>query len=269
MLDALLDQLARQRGIGDAYHTYRGELRVLTPATKTAILAAMGCRVDDADAVRHEIAELDAERWRSLLPVVAVIRPGRTGVVIAVPADLLDQPVEWTLRLAGGQELAGSLRAGDLTEFERAEIDGRWRTRRLLVLPGTCRRAITHCERGHRTAGESCTLIAAPSRCHRPAVLSRSSRLGRGGAALHAALGIELLSAISRISRRWCATAPQRSIHRIESTARALSRESLAFQSLQPVDPPLPERALHIAVEQVPEFADVRGPSHGGRTRVP
>ena len=43
MLDSLLDQLARQRGIGDAYHNYRGELLQISRETKTAILAAMGC----------------------------------------------------------------------------------------------------------------------------------------------------------------------------------------------------------------------------------
>jgi hypothetical protein len=178
MLDSLLDHLARQRGIGDAYYTYRGELRAFSSVTKTAILAAMGCRVDDAASIQHEIAELDAERWRSLLPVVAVIRPGRSGVVIAVPADLLDQPVEWSLRLADGHELAGSVRAGDLTEFERTEVDGRWRTRRLLVLPDRVPQGY-HSLRVRAADGSdgSCTLIAAPSRCYEPAVLSRGSRL--------------------------------------------------------------------------------------------
>jgi len=56
MLDSLLDQLARRRGIGDAYYDYRGELRHFSAATKTAILAAMGCNVTDAGAVEREIA---------------------------------------------------------------------------------------------------------------------------------------------------------------------------------------------------------------------
>ena len=32
MLDSLLDRLARQRGIGDAYHNYRGELLQISDA---------------------------------------------------------------------------------------------------------------------------------------------------------------------------------------------------------------------------------------------
>ena len=89
MLDSLLDQLARRRGIGDAYHDYRGELRTFSPATKRAILAAMGCNVTDAGAVEREIAGLDAERWGALLPLVTVLRPGRSGVIVVVPADVL------------------------------------------------------------------------------------------------------------------------------------------------------------------------------------
>jgi len=259
MLDALLDQLARQRGIGDAYYTYRGELRVLTPATKTAILAAMGCRVDDADAVRHEIAELDAERWRSLLPVVAVIRPGRTGVVIAVPADLLDQPVEWTLRLAGGQELAGSLRAGDLTEFERAEIDGRWRTRRLLVLPEHVPQGY-HSLRARTPDGSeaSCTLIAAPSRCYEPAVLSRGSRLW----------GVAVQLYTLRSESNWGIG----DFADLETVVRRCAPHGAAFIGLNPLHALFPANpwhfspyspstrhflnVLYIAVEKVPEFAE-------------
>ena len=55
MLDSLLDQLARRRGLGEAYHDYRGEWRPFSAATKTAILAAMGCQVTDAAAIEREL----------------------------------------------------------------------------------------------------------------------------------------------------------------------------------------------------------------------
>jgi hypothetical protein len=70
MLDSLLDQLARRRGIGDAYYDYRGELRQFSAATKTAILAAMGCNVTDADAVARELEELEAECWQPRAPML-------------------------------------------------------------------------------------------------------------------------------------------------------------------------------------------------------
>jgi len=177
MLDSLLDHLARSRGIGDAYYDYRGELKPFSARTKTAILAAMGCNVTDADAIRHEIDELDAARWRSLLPPVAVIRPGRSAVVVAIPADLLDRPLTWSVQVADGSRRGGSTRATDLTETERRELDGRWLTRRLLVLPEdlAC---------GYHTlealspdgASGNCTLIVTPGRCFEPAALASGEK---------------------------------------------------------------------------------------------
>ena len=46
----LIDRMARLRGVGDAYHDYRGELRHFSLKTKTDILRAMGCAVDDPAA---------------------------------------------------------------------------------------------------------------------------------------------------------------------------------------------------------------------------
>ena len=62
MLDSLLDQLARQRGIGDAYHNYRGELLHISRDTKTAILAAMGCSTSDAAAIMNIINKRESQR---------------------------------------------------------------------------------------------------------------------------------------------------------------------------------------------------------------
>ena len=44
---ALIETVARLRGIGDAYHDYRGELKYFSLATKQAPLRAMGCPLDD------------------------------------------------------------------------------------------------------------------------------------------------------------------------------------------------------------------------------
>jgi len=177
MLDSLLDELARRRGIGDAYHDYRGELRSFSPATKRAILAAMGCNVTDAGAVEREIAGLDAERWGVLLPVVTVLRPGRAGVIVVVPADVLGEELDWRITTADGAVLNGRARAGELAEVERAELHGRWLTRRWLPLPEDL-------PLGHH-ALQLCTphgggdglLVVAPARCHEPGLLATGGRL--------------------------------------------------------------------------------------------
>ena len=62
MLDDLLDQLANRRGIGETYYDYRGELRSLSAATKTAILAAMGCEVTDAEQPDRVTIKLESGR---------------------------------------------------------------------------------------------------------------------------------------------------------------------------------------------------------------
>ena len=49
-LTPLIERLARARGIGDAYHSYKGELKQFSLTTKAAILRAMHCRLDDAAA---------------------------------------------------------------------------------------------------------------------------------------------------------------------------------------------------------------------------
>jgi 4-alpha-glucanotransferase len=178
MLDSLLDSLARSRGIGDAYYDYRGELKAFSARTKTAILAAMGCNVSDADAIRREIDELDGARWRALLPPVAVSRPGRSAVVVAIPAQQLEQSLAWTVTAADGSRRSGSARAGDLTEVERRELDGRWLTRRLLVLPEDLSRGYHTLEAsGPDGSSGSCLLIVAPGRCFEPAALASGEKL--------------------------------------------------------------------------------------------
>jgi len=178
MLDSLLDQLARQRGIGDAYHNYRGELLHISRETKAAILAAMGCATSDAAAIERELHERETGRLRSLLAPVAVVHPHRNNVALAVPADSLARELAWRITTDGGNEVGGRVHAEELPEHERREVDGRWLTRRNLPLPGN----LPH---GYHTlhvaldggASESCALVVAPLSCHEPRVLHDGGRL--------------------------------------------------------------------------------------------
>ncbi len=79
MIDSLLDQLARQRGIGDAYHNYRGELLWISRQTKKALLDAMGYPTQDAASIEQVLRQGDAERF-ALLERVAVVHPGKMSV---------------------------------------------------------------------------------------------------------------------------------------------------------------------------------------------
>ena len=77
-LAPLIERLARARGIGDAYHSYKGELKHFSLRTKTAILRAMHCKVDDAFALEAEIRESEAAHPLGLLGDVVEI--GRAHV---------------------------------------------------------------------------------------------------------------------------------------------------------------------------------------------
>ena len=259
MLDSLLDRLARSRGIGEAYHDYRGELRAFSPATKTAILAAMGCNVTDVTAIEREIRALDAERWRSLLPPVAVLRPGHAGVVLALPADSLDQLVAWRVRKEDGAQLTGEVRASELGEVERRDLDGRWLTRRVLVLPeglppGYHSLAVWTAD---GTAAE-CALIAAPSRCHEPEVLAGGRRLW--------GLAVQLYTL--RSGANWGIG----DFADLRDVVQRCAAEGAAFVGLNPLHALFPSNpghfspyspstrhflnVLYIAVPDVPEFAE-------------
>lgn len=178
MLDSLLDQLARQRGIGNQYVNYRGDPVTITRESKQAILAAMGCPVDDPAAIQAALHEYDARRWESMLPPVAVVHPGRIEVMVAVPADSLEQILEWSITLESGGSRAGRIRAGELGEFERAEVAGRWQTRRALWVPADVPPGYHDLQVALDTgAAARCRLVVAPQTCYEPPVIEAGGRI--------------------------------------------------------------------------------------------
>ena len=175
-LELLRQRLATLRGIGEAYYDHRGELRSVSVATRDALLAAMGCNLNDALALEREIGALESARWRTLVPPVAVLRPCRMGVALALPVDVLDKDVAWHVRLESGATSAGTASANSLAEGERCEIDGGIVSRRLLLLPDIpCG---YHELRVSVDAGAAahCALIVAPERCFEPGGLRSGQR---------------------------------------------------------------------------------------------
>lgn len=186
-LETLRRRVAALRGIGEAYFDHRGELRRFSATTRAALLAAMGCDPDDPAALEVAVERLESERWRAPLPPVAVLRPGRTSVVLSLPAAALPGDVTWVLRLEDGGVVEGTAPADSLTEGERGEIDGTTISRRLLTLPQALpggyhqlRVSIADRPQAH------CVLIVAPERCFEPAVLQSGARVWGLAAQLYA-----------------------------------------------------------------------------------
>jgi hypothetical protein len=259
MLESLLDQLARQRGIGDAYHNYRGDLMWVSRATKKAILDAMGCPTEDTAAIAHALHERESERWRSLLGPVVVVHPGRSSVTVALAADELDRAVDWRVILEGGGELQGRVRARDLVELERGQLDGRWQTRRALALPED----IPHGYHSLRVtveggAGAECALIAAPRSCFEPRAVREGARLW----------GVAVQLYTLRSARNWGIG----DFADLEDVVRGCRACGASFVGLNPLHALFPGNpwhfspyspssrhflnVLYVAVERVPEFAE-------------
>jgi 4-alpha-glucanotransferase len=175
-LEVLVERLARARGIGDAYHSYKGELKHFTRATKAAILRAMHCRLDDAALLEMQIAESESVHPVGLLGDVVVSRPGSRFARVNTPAIEQNALLKFRVVLEQGGERAGQAQAWSLPERGAYQRDGRWFMLRDLPLPEDLPPGYHRLEIELEFAGtESCALLVAPERIHEPA------RLGQGG----------------------------------------------------------------------------------------
>ena len=134
-LNPLIERLARARGIGDAYHSYKGVLQHFTLETKAAILRAMHCRLDDAEALEAQIRESEATHPAGLSANVAILRGATRAVRVNTPAVDQNALLRWKVRLEGGGERDGEVRAWDLPERGAHQRDGQWYMLRDLSLP--------------------------------------------------------------------------------------------------------------------------------------
>jgi 4-alpha-glucanotransferase len=257
--DALIDQLARARGLGDAYHDYRGELRWFSRETKAAILAAMGCDVGDEAALRRELEQVESQRWATLLPPVAVVRHAPHAAQVNVPADALEQRLTWQVVLADGTRRDGELRAGELQETERHEFGGRaWTHRHLPLADGLpIGRHELHARLGDGPEG-TCALVVAPPRCFEPDSLHAGERLW----------GVAVQLYTLRSADNWGIG----DFADLEYVVRRAAQHGASFVGLNPLHALFPSdpahfspyspstrhflNVLYIAVPRIPEFAE-------------
>jgi 4-alpha-glucanotransferase len=174
----LIDRIAGLRGIGDAYHDYRGELKYFSLETKKGLLRAMGCAVDDPAALALELSRLEVDRWRRFLPPVASARSGRIGIDINVTARDFGSTMVWSVQFEDGSRRDGTTSTADCPEVWRGEVEGTWITRRRLELPFDL--APGYHEMEARIAGRSadrCLLIISPPQCYEPEPIIAGRRL--------------------------------------------------------------------------------------------
>jgi len=177
-LGPLIERLARARGIGDAYHSYKGELAHFTLETKAAILRAMHCRLDDAAALEAQIRESEATHPHGLLGDAVVLRNGARTARVNTPAIEHNALLRWRVLLEDGSEVHGEVRAWDLPERGSHQQGGRWYVLRDLALPADLPAGYHRLRIELEHSGtETVPLIVAPDKCHEPTTLTAGGKL--------------------------------------------------------------------------------------------
>jgi 4-alpha-glucanotransferase len=278
-LDAnLIERLARLRGIGDAYHDYRGELRYFTLETKTDILRAMGCAVDDPAALAAEVSRLSVQSGRALLPTIAAAHGPRAGVDLNIAARDFGARLLWTVNLESGDSRTGAVSTADCPETWRGEIEGSWITRRRLELPLELPPGRHELEvKIGAGAPCRCPLVVSPMQCYEPEAVQRGRRLW--------GVAVQLYTVRSR--RNWGIG----DFEDLKALVGWLAPRGAGFIGLNPLHalaPAEPARAspysassrhflniLYIAVTTVPELEDceaaqlrLQEPAFQGRLRL-
>jgi 4-alpha-glucanotransferase len=175
---ALIERLAGLRGIADAYHDYRGELKYFSLQTKTGILRAMGCAVDDGNELAACLAQVEAAQWHKLLPPVATARGARIGFDINVAAQEIGASIAWRVHWENGARSDGVTSTADCVEVWRGEVAGSWITRRRFELSVDLPPGYHECEASlSGGAAERCLLIISPPTCYEPAAIAAGRRL--------------------------------------------------------------------------------------------
>ncbi len=169
MNQALIERLARLRGIGEAYHDYRGELQYFTAETRIALLRAMDGGMKDEAALELQVREMEAVRAGRLRPPLAVFRTSRILLELNVSARDFGGSLIWDLCMEDGTRHQGVASTSAMRETWRGEVDGSWMTRRQFELPHSLPFGL-HDLRARVAGGLECQcrLVVAPMRCHLP-----------------------------------------------------------------------------------------------------
>jgi 4-alpha-glucanotransferase len=256
---ALIEKLAKLRGIGDAYHNYRGELKFFSLQTKAGILGAMGCSVDDERELAAELERAEVLHWRKFLPSVATSRGARIGFDINVTAREFGAAIMWRVNAENGMVLEGVTSTADCAEVWRGEVAGSWITRRRFELNVDLPQGYHEFEaRISGGASERCLLIVSPPICFEPGAIGAGARLW--------GVAVQLYTLRSR--ENWGIG----DFRDLQLLIRWLAANGAGFIGLNPLHalaPADPARSspysassrhflnvLYIAVQDVPEFND-------------
>lgn len=257
-MDDLLQQLAALRGIGEAYHDYRGELKYFSPKSKAALLTAMGLDVTDAAALQRSLAATRATGWIGLLPRVTVCDEQQAASAHLV-LPIGNHAVRWAIDLEGGGRIEGATQSRELSEIERTTLLGREFVRLALPLPPSMPIGYHRLQVNVGDVGEgNAQLIVCPSACYQPAAIERGERIW----------GIAVQLYTLRTENNW-GIGDFRDLRSLIDLAAPLGCSVIGLNPLHALLPAEPTHSspyspsnrqflnvLYIAVEDVPDYAE-------------
>jgi 4-alpha-glucanotransferase len=259
VIKALLERLAKLRGIGEAYHNYRGELEHFSLETKVGILQAMGCPTEDAAQIAEEVSRTEVMRLRKFLPAVATAHSPRMGFDINVTAREFGATIVWQILLEDGARLDGATSTADCAEVWRGEVAGSWITRRrfeiAVDLPAGYHELEAKVSGG---ATQRCLLIISPPKCFEPAAIVAGQKLW--------GIAVQLYTLRSR--QNW-GIGDFRDLETLIRWAGALGAGFVGLNPLHALAPADPDRSspysassrhflnvLYISVPAIPEYRE-------------
>ncbi len=182
-----LHALAAHCGIADEYYDIWGNRHPTSDETRRALLAAMHLPVPERDAA-DILRALEDEGWQQPLPPVLIVRCGeKIDIPLSLPAETIDAPWRWTLRLENGETRSGELLPRHLPHSEQRRLASAdfWRRskpteffRHVFELPGIetpgYHRFELEASSGERDAT---TLIVVPPTCFQPEAIQNDKRV--------------------------------------------------------------------------------------------
>ena len=175
-----LDALCSAYGVAPEYNDIWGKKHRASDATRLALLKALGA-IDEKTGPEAALHAHEAEKWREVLPPVAVFRGDETPYRLRLRFGEAHERAtfQWKFALEQGDVRSGEFQPRDLQLLDRREIDG---TRYIEVAfdwRGTrSRTAITAIELNGPGLGEDAhvSFVVAPERCYLPPALASGER---------------------------------------------------------------------------------------------
>jgi len=164
-----LHELARLYRVETRYLDVFGQPKLASPEALLETLRALGAPLASLSDVPQAIRERRLERWRNLLPPVAVLWEGRPArVALRLPAGERSAVLRFQLSLESGEVRSSTLALDSLRILRAVEVEGERFLARVLPLPGPLpfgyHRLAVELSGG---AGESC-VFAAPRQAYLP-----------------------------------------------------------------------------------------------------